>query len=176
MARYIPQLVVIGKRQVWHFKNAAARAKAGKIETIGQDAAPFFRLVDINIATTVYREKEARAPQLPIPSARLGQRSGDRDAFAALATQLAQLKPNGFRQPSAKAKNWQSTSLVEVAARAAGSMDAPKFERSRRGECKLEADAAMKAAIAAERRNGINPKYLSAHARRRLSAERALAA
>lgn len=87
------------------------------------------------------------------------------EEFAEFVMICAQINPRGFRQPSTKPNKWKSTSLVERAAIRAGLIQPQRFERSPRGQRKLEADAAMKRAIAAERINGIDPKYLSSHAR-----------
>jgi hypothetical protein len=89
-------------------------------------------------------------------------------------TEVAQRFPRGFRQPSARPDRPDSTSLVEKAAIAAGTMEPAVRERSKRGMKKLEADEAMKKAIAEERENGINPKYLNAHSRRRVQQDQPL--
>lgn len=77
--------------------------------------------------------------------------------FAAIVHYLAQMCPRGFRQPSAKAKNWMSTSLVEIASRAAGMMPPPRFERSKRGERRAEMDFQFRRSFALQE---VSPRYL----------------
>jgi hypothetical protein len=180
---HVPRLVVVGRSQIFHFKNAAAKARAAvdeKVLAVAADsdkklraliAGQFVKPVPLTILSLTYVKREPRSvrPRAAVPTV-LGRRRSPYEFVSFVIDMAGFNRGRGFRQPSIKAKNWKSTSLVEQASIGAGLMEPLAFERSKRGERKLEAHAAMVAAIAAERSNGIDPKYLSAHARRRLAA------
>lgn len=175
------------KARAWHFKNAAAKARARELYgsaiddmalrilaiKSGKMDMSLFLPVDLVLATHARIEREAGSPRPPAPSFPVGKNKSI-DEFADLVVALAQLnKGKGFRQPSAKPNKWLSTSLVEGVMRQCGRMGKPEFERSKRGLKKQEADAEMKAAILKQRAEGIDPKYLSAHQRRLLEMKEA---
>lgn len=137
----------------------------------GKIPANLVRPVKHRSATTVYQEKTPRTPSKPVSIPMLLGRPRTKSEFADLARDLAQVNPRGFRQPSAKEHRRGSTSLVELAAIAAGEMEPHKPTYSARGMKNLAAKEELKAAIRRERSEGIDPKYLSAHARRRLAAQ-----
>lgn len=172
-------LTKIGARLICHFKNEAARRKALGLKLKNSESlteAVVNGLVSPALVSQVHllgyslieRDRPVRTPRAVQPVVLVTGRKFTREEFAMFITALAGINPKGFRQPSAKAKNWSSTSGVEQAAICAGLAPKPKFERSERGKKKLEANEEMKRRIAEERINGINPKYLSRAARERL--------
>lgn len=117
--------------------------KTGLIE------ARFTRPVDLKIFTPVVTEKSAPPRQpMPFPLV-IGAKKEELAHFAAAMAQLS--RGNGFRQPSAKAKKWQSTSLVEQLAIAFLGAEKNEFKRSDRGERKLKARNETKAIILLDR-------------------------
>jgi hypothetical protein len=81
-------------------------------------------------------------------------------------TLLAQVAPRGFRNPSVKAKNWKSTSLLEAMVGLK-----PKFERSARGDRAAVTDAETRElALATQDIRNVADKYLSKAARARKAA------
>lgn len=180
---HVSRLVVVGKPQTFHFKNAAAKARAAadeKVQAVAADpdkklraliAGGFVEPVTITVLTHAYVKREPRKARPVLVLSLVPATKRAPLEFASFAIDMASLTSGrGFRQPSNKPKNWTSTSLVENASITAGLMQPRAFERSKRGGQKLVDRAALAAAIAAERINGIDPKYLSAHARRRLAA------
>ncbi len=116
-------------------------------------------------------------PSTPRVTAHFG---GPLDASAIAI--LAQAFPKGFRQPSAKAKNWSSESLVQKRMIAEGQMEQPTFEHSARWHKRQAITVKQpghddirvtyrEAVIRTQNSANIDPKYLSAHARRRLTAQ-----
>jgi hypothetical protein len=191
------------KARCWHFKNRAARQEAIRIYSLpASDAAAeivralclqavdsmalrivlmkegklrpsLFLPVDLILATHAPLERRAGTPRPPAPSFAIGKNLS-LDEFADLVVALAQINGGkGFRQPSAKPGKWLSTSLVEGVMRACGRMGKPEFELSDRGKRKQEVGAEMKAAILKQRKDGIDPKYLSAHQRHLLAMKEA---
>jgi hypothetical protein len=108
--------------------------------------------------------KEAAARKLaPLE---LGKPFLTRDAGPALLQRAIAAHPKGFRQPSAKAKNWRSTSLME---RVAGVKQ--EFSRSTRGEARAIADREHRElARATQDIRNIADAYLSPAQRRRKAA------
>jgi hypothetical protein len=156
--------------KVAHFKNAAARAKApeiaaenGKINplrnseqvtrAVNSNAMPaaLVQAVDVKVRTYDHVEVTPRPAKEPLPVVLAVGRPLSHEEWAIHVIALAQIAPNGFRQPSAKAKNWGSTSLVEEVSIRAGLIEKPAKERSQRGKAKAQANAEMKAVITLDR-------------------------
>jgi hypothetical protein len=118
---------------VFHFKNEAACREAltdtgitprnsddlSQLVREGKIAAKLVQPKRVKVATLARNPAEPRAPRRPLPPLRFGARHSLED-FATIAANVAQVCPRGFRQPSGKAKNWRSTSLVQEAMIAAG--------------------------------------------------------
>lgn len=149
--------------QVYHFKNEAARREVDlhlidaplnnseavtRAVKLGQVEPRLVQQVDLKIFTPVEIEpsRQPRQPQ-PLPLA-VGAKGED---LAHLAIAFAQINPRGFRQPSAKEKNWQSTSLVEKLSIAFLGSKPNEFKRSERGEKKLKARRETNALIMLDR-------------------------
>jgi len=175
------------KARAWHLKNHAARLRARELYGSAIDDMALRILavksgkfdmslvlpVDLILATHARFERKDGTPRPPAPSFAIGKNLS-LDEFADLVVALAQINGgNGFRQPSAKPGKWLSTSLVEGVMRACGRMGKPEFELSDRGKRKQEVGAEMKAAILKQRKDGIDPKYLSAHQRHLLAMKEA---
>jgi hypothetical protein len=143
-----------------HYKNAAAAAKGSKLYSKSADDMAarivgiktgamnpnLFQAVDVRLGTWEQGAIELKDRNLEWswPS---WPKEWSAENFATLVSQAAQVNPKGFRQPSSKAKNWRSTSLVEKSMWWAGQMEHPTFERSKRGLLKQRLDAEMKEAI-----------------------------
>lgn len=159
--RYWRRLSKAKTEQVYHFRNEAARracwptadynnsdkltraVKAGLIEQ------QFVQAIPVKICTPTVTEKSIPPRQpMPFPIV-IGAKKEELAHFVAAMAQLAGGK--GFRQPSSKAKNWQSTSLVEQLAIAFLGAEKNEFKHSERGEKKLEARNDAKIIIALDR-------------------------
>lgn len=140
---------VLGKaktERISHFKNAAKRREALRTGAIDPR---LLNSVELKIMTPVEIEP-TRQPRLPQPFPLvIGAKDEELAHYVAAMAQIAQGR--GFRQPSAKAKNWQSTSLVEKLAIAHLDAEKNEFKRSERGQKKLQARNETNALIALDR-------------------------
>lgn len=107
--------------------------------------------VEIKVYAATLAEVEPRAPKPLHPCVLVPGRKLNPPEFLDHLMGLTTFNPQGFRQPSSKAKNWTSTSLAEKAAIAAGLSEVTIFERSERGLKKLEARNEAKARIILDR-------------------------
>ncbi len=124
--------------------------------------------ITVHFATHVREPRKASTSKPPVRLEWLTGKPRNREEFAGFCAKVAQVaNGKGWRQPSAKPKNWASTSLVEHAMIAAGQMEPSHHELSKRGEARRAAEAAMREAIANERQDGIDSKYLHSHARKK---------
>lgn len=142
--------------QVYHFRNEAARRAANypgllrnsdevtRAVNIGEIEQQFVQAIPLKIFTPVEIEP-TRRPRQPQPLPLVSGAKGEDLAHLVIA--MAQINPRGFRQPSAKAKNWKSTSLVEKLSILWLDATANTFKRSERGEKKLERRNETRAAI-----------------------------
>lgn len=149
--------------KTFHFRNQAARAAAGDTahlrnsllvtqavndKKIGEQ---FVQAVPIKVET-VKITPLAKKVNIARPLVLVTGRKLNADEWASHVLALAQIaEGRGWRQPSAKEKNWKSTSLVMKASLAAGLHDPIKFERSERGKKKLLARIETNALITIDR-------------------------
>jgi hypothetical protein len=148
----VRQIKPLGTMPVMHFKNAAARAAALRegITDAAKAGPKFAHQVGIKATTVQFAAAPTMQPKQIRQVRLVVGRKLDRTEFADHALALAQINPNGFRTPSAKEKNWRSTSLIEQASEAAGLSEkrtAP--DQSKRGIKKREARADANAINAA---------------------------
>lgn len=150
---------------VWHFRNRAARDQAGDGGTVlrnseqitravnaGQIDHKLVQAVPIRVQRTKITPIAARQPKQLLPLVLVPGRKLDEADWATHLLAIAQIADGrGWRQPSAKAKNWQSTSSVLQASQAAGLCEPDKFERSKRGKAKLQARNEAKAIFKLDR-------------------------
>lgn len=145
--------------QVYHFRCEAARREVNfdlvdeplrnsdavtRAVKLGQVEQRLVQAIPLKIFTPVEIEP-SRKPRQPLPLPLVSGAKGEDLAHLVIA--LAQINPRGFRQPSAKEKNWKSTSLVEKLSIAFLGAKANTFKRSKRGEKKLEHRNEANAAI-----------------------------
>jgi hypothetical protein len=170
----------------FHFDTAATRRAAGhaavglnNVKAVtdavnaGQVSQSYVHAVPVKVQTLLLVPVKAKpAGKLPpwvLVTGKKLTRLEFADHVLALAhfVPMAGHGPKGFRQPSAKEKNWASTSLVEQASIAAGLADKRTGpERSKRGEAKFKARQDSNAAIVAARGRPVPMKYMNAVARR----------
>lgn len=108
--------------------------------------------VPVRIKTPVVIDKTPNPKELR-PITLVTGRKLEPEEFFVHALAMADItKGNGFRQPSAKAKNWQSTSLMEqISIRMGVSKERKGPERSERGQKKLAARIEANASIMLDR-------------------------
>lgn len=149
------RLLAVRNDKTFHFKNEAARRTAaadGFTDPAAEGVSPkLLHPVIVKVRTHGDWPRPIGKPRKVMPVVLVPGRKLDADEFAVHVQALAQLVPNGFRQPSAKATSWQSTSLVEQAAIRAGLAHDRAFEPSKRGLKKREAAQQTKALIHLER-------------------------
>ena len=166
------QLVPIKTDAVFHFKSAAARAKIDPLfidaqlrnseavtraVKLGQIEQSLVQSVEVKVKTHAVIPLGLRQPKRVQPVPLVTGHLSHEDMVVHIQA-LAQMVPSGFRQPSAKAKNWKSTSLVEQHSIRAGLAPERAFERSERGQKNLEARQQTKALIHLERLMRDNPE------------------
>ena len=163
--------------QVAHFNNLAAKAKAlgaypqpvevngniinlraprnsvevGAEVNAGRIPHKLIHAVPVKIKTHSIIDKPGE-PQQPRQITLVTGRKLEPEDFMVHALALAQINPLGFRQPSAKAKNYKSTSLMEKISIQMG-VSKPRVgpERSERGQKKLEAQIECNTRIVLDR-------------------------
>jgi hypothetical protein len=163
MAKSVPhvlRLVKLRTETAFHFRNAAAGARA-QAGGVGEQIAR-----QIIVCTHAWIPRKPTVPQIRLFPFVLGRRSATIQDHAALLVDAAQA-PAGWRTPSYKKNRPPEMSRVERAAYRAGQIEKPEWEYSARGMRNLEAKAELHTAILKRRQTGVDPKYLSAHARRR---------
>ncbi len=162
---------------VRHWASAAARRTGqgpGIVSTLAEAVksglvpARLTKEVIIKLAGYSRAQRPRSAPAARPPSARFGV-----PLDASTIAILAQTFPKGFRQPSAKAKNWSSESLVQKRMIAEGQMESPAFEHSPRWHKRHEITIKSRhddtrftyreAVIHTQNDANLDPKYLSAH-------------
>jgi hypothetical protein len=169
-------IVSTARARCYHFKNRAARDKSvadhgpmvlsmmNRIALVrtNQLKPTMFQAVSIKLARYQGVEREPRPLRKPRISLYVVGVTRNLVDFATMVAQLAQIAPKGFRQPSSKSTKLDSTSLVEQAMIAAGQIERPK---------PYQPPPLYRAKVDCRELPPTDPKYLHAHARRRLAAQ-----